>query len=46
MAVAFVDLAQTCAPIVEVRTLAAVVSLESRFKPSAIRINSGSPLER
>ncbi|MGO7134979.1 lytic transglycosylase domain-containing protein [Rhizobium leguminosarum] len=46
MAVAFVDLAQTCAPIVEVRTLAAVVSLESRFKPFAIRINSGSPLER
>ncbi|MBY2964887.1 lytic transglycosylase domain-containing protein [Rhizobium leguminosarum] len=46
MAVAFVDLAQTCAPIVEVRTLAAVVSLESRFKPFPIRINSGSPLER
>lgn len=43
---AFVDLAQTCAPMVEVRTLAAVISLESRFKPFAIRINSGPPLER
>lgn len=40
------DLAQTCAPMVEVRTLAAVISLESRFKPFAIRINSGPPLER
>ncbi|MBY5694660.1 lytic transglycosylase domain-containing protein [Rhizobium leguminosarum] len=46
MAVTFVDLAQNCAPIVEVRTLAAVISLESRFKPFAIRINSGPPLER
>ncbi|MBY5410913.1 lytic transglycosylase domain-containing protein [Rhizobium leguminosarum] len=46
MAVTFVDLAQNCAPIVEVRTLAAVISLESRFKPFAIRINSGRPLER
>ncbi len=44
MAVAFVDLAQTCAPLVDVETLAAVVSLESHFKPFAIRINSGSPL--
>ncbi|MBY3489379.1 lytic transglycosylase domain-containing protein [Rhizobium laguerreae] len=46
MAVTFVDLAQNCAPMVEVRTLAAVISLESRFKPFAIRINSGPPLER
>ncbi|MBY5666392.1 lytic transglycosylase domain-containing protein [Rhizobium leguminosarum] len=46
MAVTFVDLAQNCAPVVEVRTLAAVISLESRFKPFAIRINSGPPLER
>lgn len=44
MAVAFVDLAQTCAPLVDVRTLAAVVSLESHFRPFAIRINSGLPL--
>ncbi|NNU63857.1 transglycosylase SLT domain-containing protein [Rhizobium sp. WYCCWR 11152] len=46
MAVAFVDLAQNCAPMVEIRTLAAVISLESGFKPFAIRINSGAPLER
>ncbi|API55424.1 type IV secretion system protein VirB1 (plasmid) [Rhizobium leguminosarum] len=46
MAVTFVDLAQNCAPMVEVRTLAAVISLESRFKPFAIRINSGPPVER
>ncbi|MBY3346444.1 lytic transglycosylase domain-containing protein [Rhizobium laguerreae] len=44
MAVAFIDLAQNCAPMVEVRTLAAVISLESRFKPFAVRINSGPPL--
>lgn len=46
MAAPFVDIAHTCAPMVEVRTLAAVISLESRFKPFAIRINSGPPLER
>ncbi|MCW0018929.1 transglycosylase SLT domain-containing protein [Rhizobium sp. BT-226] len=46
MAVTFVDLAQNCAPVVEVRMLAAVISLESRFKPFDIRINSGPPLER
>jgi type IV secretion system protein VirB1 len=46
MAVAFMDLAQNCAPMVEIRTLAAVISLESGFKPFAIRINSGPPLER
>ena len=46
MAVAFVDLAQNCAPVVDVRTLAAVVSLESGFNPLAIAINSGPPPER
>lgn len=46
MAAVFVDLAHTCAPMVEVRTLAAVISLESRFNPFAIRIDSGPPLER
>lgn len=45
MAATFVDLAQNCAPVVEVRTLAAVISLESGFKPFAIRVNSGPPLE-
>ena len=44
MPVAFVDLAQTCAPIVAAETLAGVVSLESRFEPFAIRINTGAPL--
>jgi type IV secretion system protein VirB1 len=44
MPVAFLDLAQTCAPIVAAETLAGVVSLESRFEPLAIRINSGAPL--
>ncbi|MEY9380677.1 hypothetical protein ABIA10_006610 [Rhizobium leguminosarum] len=37
MAVTFMDLAQDCAPMVEVRTLAAVISLESGFKPFAFR---------
>ncbi|AIC31474.1 type IV secretion system protein VirB1 (plasmid) [Rhizobium etli bv. mimosae str. IE4771] len=41
---AFVDMAQSCAPMVQVETLAGVVSLESRFQPFAIRINSGPPL--
>lgn len=44
MGAAFIDLALSCAPMVQVETLAGVVSLESRFKPFAIRINSGSPL--
>ncbi|MDW9736863.1 transglycosylase SLT domain-containing protein [Sinorhizobium meliloti] len=44
MPAAFLDLAQTCAPIVAAETLAGVVSLESRFEPFAIRINSGVPL--
>lgn len=46
MPVAFVDLAQTCAPLVAAETLAGVVSLESRFAPYNIRINSGAPLPR
>lgn len=44
MAALFVDLAQTCAPAIAVETLAAVISLESRFQPFDIRINSGPPL--
>jgi type IV secretion system protein VirB1 len=44
MVAVFVDLAQSCAPMVQVETLASVVSLESRFQPFAIRINSGAPL--
>lgn len=46
MPVAFEDLAQNCAPIVASETLAGVVSLESRFAPFNIRINSGEPLKR
>lgn len=42
---AFLDLAQTCAPFVASETLAGVVSLESRFAPFNIRINSGQPLK-
>ncbi|MEZ2127900.1 MULTISPECIES: type IV secretion system protein VirB1 [unclassified Sinorhizobium] len=44
MAVAFVELAQSCAPMVQVEMLAGVVSLESRFQPFAIRISNGPPL--
>lgn len=44
MAAAFVDIAQSCAPMVQVEMLAGVVSVESKFLPFAIRINSGSPL--
>ncbi|MBP2449209.1 lytic transglycosylase domain-containing protein [Rhizobium leguminosarum] len=44
MAASFADIAQTCAPMVQVETLAGIVSLESRFQPFAIRINSGPPL--
>lgn len=44
MSAAFVDLAQSCAPMVQVEMLAGVVSLESKFLPFAIRINSGAPL--
>lgn len=45
MPIVFVDLAQTCAPFVASETLAGVVSLESRFAPFNIRINSGRPLK-
>lgn len=44
MTAAFVDIAQSCAPMVQVEMLAGVVSLESEFLPFAIRINSGAPL--
>lgn len=44
MPVAFLDLAQTCAPTIASETLAAIVSLESRFEPFAIRVNSGATL--
>lgn len=40
MPVAFVDVAHQCAPQIEAETLAAVVSVESGFRPFAIRINS------
>lgn len=46
MPVAFIDLAQTCAPSVAVGTLAGVISLESRFVSYTIRINSGMPLAK
>ena len=45
MPVVFLDLAQTCAAFVAPETLAGVVSLESRFAPFNIRINSGGPLK-
>jgi type IV secretion system protein VirB1 len=44
MGATFVDIAQSCAPMVQVETLAGVVSLESKFLPFAVRINSGAPL--
>lgn len=46
MPILFADLAQTCAPFVAPETLAGVVSLESRFAPFNIRINSGLPLKK
>jgi len=46
MPIVFLDLAQSCAPFVASETLAGVVSLESRFVPFNIRINSGAPLKR
>jgi len=45
MPVPFVDLAQSCAPMIASETLAGVVSLESGFAPFNIRINSGPPLK-
>ncbi|MGB3387709.1 MAG: lytic transglycosylase domain-containing protein [Pseudaminobacter sp.] len=44
MSVAFLDLAQNCAPQVATETIAAVVSVESGFQPFAIRINTDRPL--
>jgi len=44
MPVAFLDLAQNCAPQVATDTIAAVVSVESGFQPFAIRINTDHPL--
>lgn len=46
MPVAFLDLAQTCAPIVAAETLAGVASLESRFEPFAIRSTAASRSEQ
>jgi type IV secretion system protein VirB1 len=43
MPVTFIDLAQSCAPAIQIETLAGVVSLESGFAPLAIRIDSGVP---
>jgi len=45
MPVPFVDLAQSCAPMMASETLAGVVSLESGLAPFNIRINSGPPLK-
>lgn len=44
MPVAFLDLAQNCAPQVATETIAAVISVESGFHPFAIRINTDRPL--
>ena len=44
MPIAFLDLAEHCAPQIPVETLAAIVSVESGFQPFAIRINSDYPL--
>jgi len=44
MPVAFLDLAQQCAPQIATETIAAVVSVESGFQPYAIRINTDRPL--
>ena len=44
MPVAFLDLAQNCAPQIATETIAAVVSVESGFQPFAIRINTDRPL--
>lgn len=45
MPVPFVDLAQSCAPMIASETLAGIISLESGFAPLNIRINSGPPLK-
>lgn len=41
----FVDLAQSCAPMIAVETLAGIVSLESGFSPFNIRTDSDLPLK-
>lgn len=46
MPVSFADLAQACAPFIATETLAGVISVESRFAPLNIRINSGLPLAK
>ncbi len=46
MPVFFADLAHDCAPTIAVETLAGIVSLESRFVPFNIRINSAAPLKK
>lgn len=45
MPAVFLDLAQECAPQIAVETVAAVISVESRFQPFAIRINTDRPLD-
>jgi type IV secretion system protein VirB1 len=45
MPVAFIELAETCAPSFAAETLAAVVSVESGMAPLAIRVNSNFPLK-
>lgn len=42
----FVALAQQCAPQVAHQTMAAIVQVESGFRPLAINVNGGSQLER
>jgi type IV secretion system protein VirB1 len=44
MPAAFPDLAQACAPFVATEAPAGVVSLQSRFAPFNIRINSDARL--
>jgi type IV secretion system protein VirB1 len=41
MPVAFIDLAQSCAPSIAIETLAGIVSLESSFDPFAVRTGRG-----
>ncbi|MGK6315614.1 type IV secretion system protein VirB1 [Neorhizobium sp. DT-125] len=46
MPITFADLAHTCAPTIEVTTLAGIASIESELSPWAIRINTGYPLAK
>lgn len=46
MPVVFPDFVQTCVPLVAFEAPTVVVSLESRFAPFNIRINSSAPLRR